>query len=260
MAPSNWILYLSACILALSYTLVRTMETSEVMENYPTAFSDNNRILGLLLSYNLDHIDPLFLITNEYVSMCEAGWNVTFVLFTTANWTDKLKGYLRSKTYCYRTDDYIDIRYALYDQSVRNNLGSFHRVYIKKEIDNFDFYVYHEDDIIFKHSHLSGYLSELRAIYQINSDVVSTSIIGFQRFRRIVRNGPLGGADWTSQDMVETDLLEEKPTFAPICVNETEPYISVRGNTHQGMWALTRGQILMLEERCNFTDYSNPSR
>lgn len=260
MSQINRIQYLAVCILALSTTLVRTMNSSEVMRNFPAPFSHNNRILGLLLSYNLDHIDPLFLITNEYVSMCESGWNVSFVLFTTENWTDKLKNYLRSKTYCYQTDNHLDIRYSLHDKSVRNNLGSFHRAYIKKELDNFDFYVYHEDDIIFKHSHLSAYLSELKAVYQISPEIIDTAVIGFQRFRRLVRHGPMGDAQWTSLDMIETDLLEETPAFVPMCVDGTEPYLHVKGNTHQGMWALTRGQILMLEERCNFTDYSNPSR
>jgi len=52
------------------------------LKNYPKPFTANNRILGMVLTYNTDHIDPLMLIFNEYVSMCEAGWNPTIVLFS----------------------------------------------------------------------------------------------------------------------------------------------------------------------------------
>lgn len=38
---------------------------------YPLPFTKHNRILSMILSYDLSHIDPLVLIVNEYVSMCE---------------------------------------------------------------------------------------------------------------------------------------------------------------------------------------------
>jgi hypothetical protein len=49
------------------------------MLNYPDKITTNNKVMGLLLSYDLAHIDPLVLILNEYVSMCEGGWNSTMV-------------------------------------------------------------------------------------------------------------------------------------------------------------------------------------
>jgi hypothetical protein len=37
----------------------------------PSPHSANNRVLGVMLSYDFGHIDPLVLILHEYVSMCE---------------------------------------------------------------------------------------------------------------------------------------------------------------------------------------------
>jgi hypothetical protein len=246
-------------LFVVTVKLVKSMEMSEMMKNYPTAHSANNRILGLLLAFNLDHLDPLVLITNEYVSMCESGWNPTMVLFTTVTWSPDLRQYLRNKTFCYRINDYLDIRYANHDKSEGTNLASFHRTYIAKEIDNFDVFAYHEDDIILKNSHISAYLSETRNLYVKSPETLSYSLIGFQRFRRLIRTEHQYGLTYNEQDVIESDLLEETPHFQQICVNETR-LIRVSGNTHQGMWVLTRGQVTMLEERCHFTSYSSPSR
>ena len=60
------------CICILIVNLPRTLSFHvNFTENYPTAYSKNNRIIGFLLTYDLDHIDPLMIILNEYVSMCE---------------------------------------------------------------------------------------------------------------------------------------------------------------------------------------------
>ena len=188
------------------------------MMNYPAPFTSNNRVLGLLLSYDLNHIDPLFLITNEYVAMCESGWNVSFVLFTAANWTSKLRKYIRLKTYCYRISDYLDIRYSLHNKTVGTNLASFHRPYIAKELNNFDFFVYHEDDIIFKNTHLSAYLAETKRLYEISPEALEFSLIGFQRYRRLTKRGVVDL--WSDEDIIETDLMEETPTLTPTCIKD----------------------------------------
>jgi hypothetical protein len=107
--------------------LVYAEPLHELLENYPQALSANNRVMGLILTYNFDHIDPLLIIINEYVSMCEGGWNTTIVLTTASDWTDKLRLYLRFKTYCYRIGNYIDIRYDNHNSTVGTLLGAKHR-------------------------------------------------------------------------------------------------------------------------------------
>jgi hypothetical protein len=70
---------------------VEAFNSSDFILDYPTRFTKNNRVMGLLLSYDLNHLDPVVLILNEYVSMCEGGWEPTLVFFTSAFWTDKLR-------------------------------------------------------------------------------------------------------------------------------------------------------------------------
>ena len=46
----------------------------DYLEDWPAVNTKNNRILGMILNFNNGHIDPMSLIINEYVTMCEHGW------------------------------------------------------------------------------------------------------------------------------------------------------------------------------------------
>lgn len=124
------------------------------------------------------------------------------------------------------------------------------------EVNNYDVFVYHEDDILFKYSHLIAYLHETKKLHQLDSkNGLLYHSIGFQRYRHLhFQHG------WGESDIIEQDLLEETPTFKPICVNDTDPYLVVEGNPHQAMWILTQQQIFMLQEKCLFLNYSSASR
>lgn len=59
------------------HTIVSSTSSSNFNTTYPSPFTKHNRILSMILSYDLSHIDPLVLIVNEYVSMCEGNVVVT---------------------------------------------------------------------------------------------------------------------------------------------------------------------------------------
>ena len=197
------------------------------MANFPTPNTEHNRIMAFILNFAHDHIDPLLLILNEYVSMCEGGWEPTVVLHTTSNWTSTMHRYMRQRTYCYRKGASINIRVDIHDKSVGTGLSMKHKRILQEELDNHDFFVYHEDDIIFKYSHLVGYLNETKALHELNPDgELRTSVIGFQRYRRLMRSNVHSA--FHEKDIFEQELMEEMPDFIPICIKNS-PYILVRG-------------------------------
>ena len=222
--------------------------------------------MGFILSYNWDHIDPLLNCFNEYLSMCESGWNVTIVIHSTANWDSIMRRLANTKLFCYRTQQPMHVMYDLHNKNISTLLSAEHRKILKKEIENYDFFVYHEDDIIFTHAHLNAYLYETRQLHLIDPvRGIKEHSIGFQRYRRIFRN-QWGSLPWNEQDMIEQELFEEMPNFRPICMgtdsdeSKNVPYLVVEGNVHQGMWALTQSQIKMLQEKCNYMDHRTYSR
>jgi hypothetical protein len=51
----------------------------------PAAFTSNNKILAMILAYNFNHFESLVRVFQEYVAMCEGGWDPKVVLFVSAN-------------------------------------------------------------------------------------------------------------------------------------------------------------------------------
>ena len=115
------------CALAI-LLIAYSYDTSQLTKDYPTPHVEGqNRILGMVLTFNYNHIDPLMLIMGEYQSMCEGGWAPTVVIFTSSNFTVELKRYLRQKTYCYRTNSSVPIIVSVHDPGVGVALGAEHR-------------------------------------------------------------------------------------------------------------------------------------
>ncbi len=242
--------------------LVWSSSSVDILKDYPAPFTANNRVLGMILSYNFDHIDPMMLILGEYQSMCEGGWNPTVVFFTTIHWSLQIQRLFRQRVFCYRTNSSVPIRVSVHDPSISTALGAQHRTYMQHETDNFDVFAYHEDDIIFKHSHLVAYLYETKHLHQLlptNAKGLWENCIGFQRYRRLLKGGDVHGSHYSEQDLIEQELLEEMPNFRPLCIGDT-PYLRVEGNIHQAIWVLTRSQVFLLQEKCSFLNQSSASR
>jgi len=200
-----------------------------IVENFPSPNTNHNRIMAFVLNFNFNfnHIDPLLLILNEYVSMCEGGWDPTVVLHTTFNWTSPMHRYFRQRTYCYRKGTSINLRVDVHDSSVGTGLAMKHKIILQQEINNHDFFVYHEDDIIFKYSHLVGYLNETKKLHDLNPEKeLQSSVIGFLRYRRELR--PEIQSDYQEKDIFEQEYLEERPDIRPVCI-QNEPYLLLTG-------------------------------
>ena len=233
--------------------------SSVLMKDYPTPFTKNNRVLGCLLAFNFQHIDPIIVTLNEYTSMCEAGWDPTMVFFTAVEWSDALIRYLKQKSYCYRLGRPINIVISQHSPSIGTGLSGEHRAYMAKVLNEYDVFVYHEDDIMFKLSHLVAYLHETKLFHElVPENGLWEHTIGFQRYRRINRGNDFN-MPYGERDIFEQELLEETPEFVPVCVKD-KPYIHVQGNIHQAMWVFTRQQVIMLQERCSFLNQSSASR
>lgn len=255
----NISLLISTLLVVLTWFGASAFNFSLIMENYPTPFTAHNRVVGFLLAFNFYHIDPIIQIVNDYVSMCEGGWDPTIVFFTTVNWSPTLLRYFRQKSYCYRKGGSLNFEVSQHNASIGTGLSSRHREEIGNYIDKYDVFVYHEDDIVFTFSHLTAYLQETKKLHQLLPESgLWDNTIGFQRYRRLFRGNNIN-QPYGEQDIFEQELLEETPEFVPVCIKE-KPYIHVQGNIHQGMWVLTRQQIYMLQEKCGFMNQSSASR
>jgi hypothetical protein len=206
-----------------------------------------NRVFGMLLSFDLTHSDAVEIILAEYLSMCEAGWNVTLMFYTTEAWSAELFTLTRRRTYCYRINESIGIKFSVHAKSLGTSLSAQHRSELREHLPHYDIFIYQEDDIIFKFKHLISFVEETAALRSIlpPSDWLGYGI-GFLRFRRIMRHdAEIHSQAWGATDVIEQDMLEELPNLRPICLGQKQrAYLSCEGNTHQAMWILTKDQVI----------------
>lgn len=250
-----YVLFYTACI----FQPIVSFENNDFMKNYPTPFTKNNRVLGMVLSFNHYHIDPIVLILNEYVSMCEGGWSPSIVLYTTVTYSNKMLRYIEQKLYCTRTNSSIPFRTDVHPPSISTGLGAEHRKTVAQEYHNFDVFIYHEDDIIFRAHHLYAYVFETKKLHEVTHGVgLREHLIGFQRYRRLNHGNDIH-AKFGEPDIFEQELFEEMPSMKHGCLDQV-PYLRIGGNIHQGMWALTKQQIVYLQEHCSFLNQSSASR
>jgi hypothetical protein len=220
-------------------------DVTKKIERYPkdkeaAPYTDNNRILGMVLMYNFGHIDGFMLgLLPEYISMCEGGWNPSIVIFTTSFWSPIVRRVIREKSHCYRINHQIDIKWSVFPKNISISLAQEHRKYMKKKINDYDLFLYHEDDIPFKYSHVQAFITETNLLKKrLPWSGLYKYIIGFQRYRW--SHKPSNTEVWGETDILEQQLLEETPLFQTHCLSgediHVNPYEHPRAENIQYNW------------------------
>lgn len=228
----------------------------------PAAFTNNNKILAMILAYNFNHFESLLHIFHEYVAMCEGGWNPKVVLFVSADfkYSKKTINMIDYKTYCHRLNRTVEVEYNYINAS--SNLASYHRNYTSKVIDDFDIFTFQEDDMILTYHNIINWI---HATWRLDSLLpegeMKNFAFGFIRFRRqylISSSESLKqytGKDITNADVIGSEIIEEEPSVTYTCISG-EKYLILTGNTHQSFWILSKDQIISLQNRCHFLNQS----
>ena len=206
-------------------------------------------MLAFVLMYDMRHYNALVLILHEYRGMCEIGFDPVVVIQTTAVDFQRPDVYesLVKSSFCYRTGSPIKIRIQLEDKASGIYLSEAHRKYLSQEKDNFDVFIYQEDDVLFQPSHLVAYLNETQRLRSLDKNNLKHFMLGFQRYQSSLR--AFTGKD--AGEVLKNEHYLEHPFFEPVCV-QGHPYTSVVANPHQAMWILTREQVSILADKCSF--------
>jgi hypothetical protein len=219
--------------------------------DFPEPNTAHNRIFIQILHFDLHHMDSLELNLNEYLSMCEAGWNPSILIHTCGNYTNTVLKYIMDRTFCYRTKSFLPIKIRQYDSDIGVWLAAPHRLVAKEHINDFDFFIYMEDDMIFRYTMLTAFLHETKILQRVlPENGLADYCIGFQRFKRSHH----AKKEYVDGDNVVAEYLEELPKFDHICMND-EPYVVCHereDGVHQAIWSLTKQQLLTLQDRCNY--------
>jgi len=231
---------------------------------------EGQNLWGLRILYTVAMYDfRQYLYTETMIDscrdMCEGGAWVTFVLQTTTDIPDAMMQLFDKRQYCTNPVGGFEIIIDKYNPNVKLTLSQKHRVYMYDRLDDYDFFIYSEDDMHLRPSHISAYLEETRLLDEAIPEMFSKDYKGTRYMISVIR--------WESafdvEDLVakgkeaakkirdlgkstrvywenfveDYDVVDVKPGLGP--------YVTMK-LPHTAMWMLTKKQMIWLRDTCKF--------
>lgn len=228
------------------------------------------RILVAIAAFDFNQIPHLEEVLDSYHDICVAGAKVDVVMHATVAYPVTFIDMLNSRFTC----DGFSIDIVLKSSSLRLHLADCHRELFYGRINDYDLFIYSEEDILVTPGTVSTYLQETRRIKEMMRD--SSSKYSFPDFNvGIVRyeyNYPSNVViDDKTRHAIQNvtrvywEHSSNKPPFIPNTIDAitqteemAERYFTM-ANHHQGMFMATPDLLLAWKDRknCNFNEVKN---
>ncbi|KAL7502708.1 hypothetical protein ACHAXN_000702 [Cyclotella atomus] len=211
------------------------------------------RLLIAVTAYDLNQFPHFNRMYDSFRDMCESGYTVDLYIYTTVDWPRDTLDSLESRIHCRHPLAQFSVSMVLKDPDVKLNLARYHKTLFHDNVDNYDLFIYSEDDHLVLLKHVTAYMEETRRLKEILGTPGYTDYsIGFIRYE-INQNNSHTTFEWywNLQDfnvhLVHNDDVDKK-------MNAT--YFTAGGFRHQGMYMATSEQFKAWSERpnCRFND------
>ena len=259
-------------VLFLGAMMHRTKRMSSVQKNSaeiintthpPTVTSpwSGLRILVAILAYDLSHQVYLENMIDSFRDMCETGSEVHMHVYTTVEWPRSLLQSLDRRVSSCRPDDKsarkmkLSVRKHSPDWKIR--LGSLHRRLFYQHLDDYDLFVYSEDDHYIRPTNVAAFLRETAKLERLVGEKRFTDYsIGFLRYevfkssRMVFEHNWHGLKNFSTIHGVHHDGLIDSSTGMPLYFNGAD-------SMHQGFYMATPVELRAWRNRmpkCKFDD------
>ena len=145
------------------------------------------KLLYMTASYTMDQIHFLQQSLESVRDICDSGWDIT-IHIQVANGLhyDHVKfKEIQEKMYCKFLSKNIPIVLEVYDR-IGFGLNSRHRLVMQSYVNEFDYFVFAEEDMILTPSHLSSYLEATLKLKTYLPRTWLRYFIGFLRYERFI--------------------------------------------------------------------------
>jgi hypothetical protein len=199
------------------------------------------KLLYMAPSYSLDQFACLKKSLSTVTDICNSGWNITIHLQTANNLGPTSAEFveLHSLLYCDFMEDYIPFLTESYGK-IGFGLNSRHRLVISRYLEDFDFFVYAEEDMLLTPALLNNYLAATMKLKTYLPKTWYRYYVGFLRYEENKKGG--GKITWE---------YPEDQTYAVNLGDQLGHYL-VTLNMNQAIFILSRSHIKDLERRCGF--------
>ena len=229
------------------------------------------KVLTTLLAFNSINNEYLFRVLENYKLLCELGFAVTAIIHTADVWTDGELQTLQQNFICQNS---FIINIEVYNKDIKLSLANQHRYNVIKEQDNYNLFIYQEDDMNLTPYHILSYLNHStffensasvnHSYTSDNSSDIILPQLGFLRYELFDEPGvdsstltitetAVDGTVSMSSQQKQLKYLCDMPTqrFSLTCIDDV-PFLVDEYNPHQALWILTQKQLKQLDKSCNF--------
>eukprot|EP01038_Epipyxis_sp_PR26KG_P005830 gene5830-8042_t len=201
----------------------------------------SKRLLYMTASYTFNQFLPLQRVLDGLRDICNAGWQVTIHLQVSngLNYDNLKYEEIKEQTYCIRSSSHIPIIIEEYGK-IGFGLNSKHRSYVLAHIDDFDVFIYGEEDMVMTLSHFYAYLNLESKLRETLPNTWMRYFIGYLRYEdSIITSDRISWEYYPSQIHIG-DMGSKLGKFI------------VTNNLNQAIYILSREHLLDLEKRCDF--------
>lgn len=235
-----------ALLIGLLLGLQYRMQFSQQRESATTIQGVRPRLLYMMPSYTMSQYLSLSKTVDSLVDICNAGWDVTVHLQVANGLNDTTSSAykeLKNRMYCAKSNSLVPLVVEGYDQ-IGFGLNSRHRTYMREHMNEFDYFAYAEEDMIFTISHLNSYIDSMKVLKLTFPKTWTRYVVGFLRYEDSIEYNQRVTWEY-SVDQVH--LVRVSPTLPP--------YI-VTNNLNQAIFLFTKEHLRDLHEKCNYlTDF-----
>ena len=153
----------------------------------------------MVLAFDLGHLESLRVQLYEYSKMCDEGeFNVNVIIATStaAIWTKETLEDFKRRFFCERINGPIGIEIEQHPKALNIKVAEKHRLSIKRYINDYDLFLYQEDDIIITTQNVQAYETEMKELVLLMGKEAYTKWApGFLRYRLNLSQDPRHGGN-----------------------------------------------------------------
>lgn len=152
-------------------------------------------ILYLAPSYTFQQYLSLWKSLESWRDICEHGWNVDISLQVANGWTleHPMITDMLPTLYCHRMAKVLNITITQFGD-IGFGLNSKHRAIIKERLQQYDYFVFAEEDMLFTIHNLQSYLFGMEQLKHLFAENWKQYTVGFLRFEE--KNSSLSRVTW----------------------------------------------------------------
>lgn len=122
-------------------------------------------LLYMTASYSTKQLSSLERVFDSLLDLCNFGYNITIHLQVSngISYDSPLYSVLKSRLYCRTVHSFIPVIVDSYEK-IGFGLNSRHRLFVRDHVEEYDYFVYGEEDMILTPSIFAAYLEEMSLI------------------------------------------------------------------------------------------------